>query len=100
MPIPITLRPETEKELRKRAAESGLSLNQYLEQLIEGVLSGANGSQAPAPPPAKLPSDEALAPFRREVAESGMSDDELRAFFEELREEVYREKHGRPSKTS
>jgi hypothetical protein len=53
-------------------------------------------AQGPDPPSEKRPSDEALAPFRRQVAQSGMSDDELRAFFEELREEVYREKHGDP----
>ena len=32
--------------------------------------------------------DEVLAPFRRQVEESGMSDDELGAFFEEVREEI------------
>jgi hypothetical protein len=54
MPVRISLRPETENELRERAAESGLSLDQYLEQLIEGVLSGANRSPAPASSPAAL----------------------------------------------
>jgi len=42
----------------------------------------------------------ALAPFRRQVEESGMTDDELGDFFEEVREEVWQEKHGRPNKTS
>jgi hypothetical protein len=44
--------------------------------------------------------DHALAPFRRQLEESGISDDELGAFFEEVREEVWQEKHGGPSKTS
>jgi hypothetical protein len=44
--------------------------------------------------------DQALAPFRRQVEESGMTDDELGDFFEDVREEVWQEKHGRPSKTS
>jgi hypothetical protein len=44
--------------------------------------------------------DEALAPFRRQVEKSSISDDELGAFFEEVREEIWQEKHGRPSKTS
>ena len=33
--------------------------------------------------------DEALAPFRRQVEESGLSDADLGAFFEEVREEVW-----------
>ena len=44
--------------------------------------------------------DQALAPFRREVEASGLTDDELRDFFDEVREEVWQEKHGGPSKTS
>jgi hypothetical protein len=48
--------------------------------------------------PPRLPSDDALAPFRKEVADSGMTDDELLNFFEGVREEVYQQKHGRPGK--
>ena len=44
--------------------------------------------------------NEALAPFRRQVEESGLSDDELGAFFEEVRDEVWQEKHGKAKNTS
>lgn len=46
---------------------------------------------------------EILAPFRQEVKESGISEDEFTALFEEAREEVWQEKQkashplGRPS---
>jgi predicted RNase H-like HicB family nuclease len=35
--------------------------------------------------------DETLAPIRQRFQESGMSEDDLEALFEEAREEVYRE---------
>jgi hypothetical protein len=44
--------------------------------------------------------DEALAPFRRQVQESGLTDEELRAFFEEVREEVWRERQAKPGQAS
>jgi hypothetical protein len=47
-----------------------------------------------------LPSDAALAAFPREVKESGMTDDELRGYFEELRDEVYQERHGGSRRTN
>ncbi len=47
-------------------------------------------SDIAAQPPADV--DEALAPFRRQVETSGLTDAQLEAFFEELREEVWQEK--------
>jgi hypothetical protein len=44
--------------------------------------------------------EQVLAAFRRQVEESGMTDDELGDFFEEVREEVWEAKHGGPSKAS
>jgi len=102
MTITITVPPETEAKLRQRAAERGQTVDGYVRQLVErDVLVGdrrpsAEGS-AVAPP---LPSDAALAPFRADVARTGMTDDELRKYFEDVREEVYQEKHGRPGKAS
>ena len=40
-------------------------------------------------------SDEILAPFRRQVQESGMTEAELDTFFEEVRQEVWDETHKR-----
>ncbi|HJT78646.1 MAG TPA: hypothetical protein VJ739_15695 [Gemmataceae bacterium] len=105
MPVTIHLSPAVEEKLGRRATAAGLSLDRYVERLIardleEGDRRQANGSPAAAPvgPASSLPSDESLAAFRRQVAESGMSDEELRTLFEGLREEVYEEKHGRPGK--
>jgi len=88
MTITIRLTDEEERQLAERAARNGRDLPEYVRLLIERDI------QKP------LAVDEALTPFRRQVEESGMSDDELGDFFEEVREEVWQEKHGRPSKTS
>jgi predicted transcriptional regulator len=85
MTITIDLSPETERKILERAARSGQDVTAYIHRLIERDIQGV---------------DEALAPFRRQVDESGMSDDELGAFFEGVREEVWQERHGRPSQSS
>ncbi len=88
MTITILLTDEEQRHLAERAARNGRDLAEYVRLLIERDI------QEP------VAVDQALAPFRRQVEESGMSDDELGDFFEEVREEVWHEKHGRPSKTS
>jgi hypothetical protein len=100
MSITIRLPPETEEKLRQRAAEVGQTVDGYVRQIVERDVLGGNGGHSGGfhSLPAPLPSDEALAPFRKEFAESGMTDDELLKFFEEVREEVYQEKQGRPGK--
>jgi hypothetical protein len=88
MSITIRLSADEERRLAERAARSGRDLTGYVRLLIERDIQTPAGA------------DQALAPFRRQVEESGLSDDDLGDFFEELREEVWREKHGRPSKSS
>ena len=103
MTIIINLSPETEVKLRQCAAQTDQTIECFVERLVERVVRRVNGGQPSDTATAfhsTIPSDEALAPFRRDVAESGMTDEELLHFFEEMREEVYQEKHGRPSKTS
>jgi plasmid stability protein len=106
MTITISLPTETEAKLRQRAAACGQTVEAYVRQLVEREVGSANGGPAHQDPSLRvaasrpLPSDEALAPFRREVAESGISDEELRTFFEEVREEVYRVKDGPSSDAS
>jgi len=92
MSITITLPPKTEEALRQRAAESGLDLDALARLLIE---QGLNGGKAVSPRrPAGAALDEVLAPFRQEVEESGMTDDGLRDFFTEVRDDVRAEKRG------
>jgi hypothetical protein len=95
MTITISLSPETEGKLRHCAAQTDQTVERFVERLVERVVLGVNVGQAPdttTPLRGTLPSDAALAHFRREVAESGMTDGELLDIFEEVREEVYREK--------
>lgn len=88
MTITIRLSDEEQRHLTQRAARNGRDVADYVHLLIERDIRGTAAA------------DEALAPFRRQVEEGGMTDDELGDFFEGVREEVWREKHGRPSKTS
>ncbi len=77
--ITISLSPETESKLQERAAAAGQDVRQYAARLLEEAIV------APSV-------EELLAPFRQQVAESGMSDTELDSMFEELRDEVWKEK--------
>ena len=88
MTITIRLSEEEQRRLAERAARNGRDLAGYVHLLIERDI------QEPAAV------DQALAPLRRQVEESGLTDDELGDFFEEVREEVWQDKHGRPSQPS
>jgi hypothetical protein len=85
MTITLELAPEEESKLLERAAQSGQDVTAYVHRLIARDIQDV---------------DEALAPFRRQVEQSGMSDLDLGAFFNEVREEVWRDKHGKPSNAS
>jgi len=98
MSITLNLSAETERKLRERAAQNGQSFETFVQQLMERAVSAPNGSGTSAG--ALLPSDAALAAFRQEVTECGMTDDEMLEFFEDAREEAYQEKQNRPGKDS
>lgn len=83
-PLTIQLPQDLRQRLAERASAEGQDLAGYVQRVLE------NETRKPTV-------DEALAPFRKEVEESGMTEDELEAFFEEVREEVWQEKHGRSS---
>ena len=82
MSITIILPTETERKLAERAERSGQDVETLARQLIERGVT------------AEAPLDEILAPFRRQVAESGMSDEDLAGLFEEARTEAHRERQG------
>jgi hypothetical protein len=86
MTVVLELKPEIEEALQKKARDNGFEINVYLEKLIEKDIDRTKTI------------DEILAPFRREVEESGITDDELDEFMEEIREEVYQEKLAKQSK--
>ncbi len=79
MTVVLELKPEIEEALQKKAKANGFEVNVYLEKLIENDVER------------KKTIDEILAPFRREVEESGITDDELDALVEEVRDEIHQE---------
>ena len=82
MTITLTMAPETQRKLVERAIRVGQDVETLACELIERSLNS------------EPTLDDILAPFRRQVAESGMSESELTAFFAESRDEVYRDKQG------
>ena len=68
-------------------AQVGQEVIPYIHQLIDRDIQAES-------------LDAILAPVRRDFEESGMTDEDLAALVEEVREDIWREKHGRPSKTS
>jgi hypothetical protein len=94
MTVTITLPPETEEKLRRRAAERGQTLEAYLQQLAERHACSGNDSPTHEPNSERT-FDQILAPVRDGFANSGLTDDELTDLFEEAREEVWQEKQQR-----
>jgi len=88
MSVTIHLRPEVERRLAERAAEAGLTLEDFLQQLAER--EGANGSPRPVPT-----FEEMTTPIAEAVRVTGMTDDEVAQFFEEVVEEVRAERRAK-----
>jgi hypothetical protein len=90
MSITISLPPEAEEKLRRRAVEVGIAPDALARQIIEKALNGGE----PAPPPVRPESalEEMLAPVREEFERSGMTEEELTQFLTAVRAEVRREK--------
>jgi hypothetical protein len=80
--ITIPLPPETEALLRERARANGEDVSTYAAELLREALTAQSV-------------DELLAPFRRQVEDSGISDEELDALGESLRDEVWRDREAR-----
>jgi hypothetical protein len=77
--ITITLPNDVTAALEKKALADGESVAGYIESLLKKQVI--------------RPSiDEILSPFRQQFAESGMTEDELDEFVDEIREEIYQEK--------
>ena len=86
MTITISLSPEIEEAVKSQATKEGKPLTDYVESLVE------EGSRRRARIDllAEKSFDEILAPFRRNVEESGLSDEALDALFTEARKEASR----------
>ncbi len=79
MVLRLQLSEALEKKLLDRARASGEEAEHYAHRLLERELT------APS-------LDEVLAPFRKQVEDSGISDDELDELVEQAREARYQER--------
>lgn len=83
MSLTITLKPETEAKLKNLSSARGYDVDDFIEKLIEDESN-------------KLRTiDEIFAPFRKNIEESGISEEELDELFLKARKEVYAEKKAR-----
>lgn len=82
MSITITIPAELESLILGRAKASG----KPVEEVTLGLIA-----QSLQPQRTTLTFDEILAPFRKEVAESGITDEELDALFMQARRDYARE---------
>ena len=88
MTITIDLPPDVEESVKTQAAKDGLPLEDYVTSLVqEGTKRRERIGRL-----AEKSFDEILAPLRRNVEESGMSDEELDGLFTRARKEASRAK--------
>jgi hypothetical protein len=87
MTITINLSPDQQRRLTAKAAQAGRELSAYVQQLIDRDIDVES-------------LDAILAPVRRNFEQSSMTDEELTTLVEEVREDIWRETHGKPSKSS
>ena len=90
MTIKIELRPDEERELRELARASGRDVSEYVHQVLTEHLRSGRSPEA-----ASKKFDEILAPIREGWQQSGMTEDEITALFEETRDEVRQERRTR-----
>ena len=87
MSITLNLTPASEQKLRMKANSAGLSVESFIDQMLE---SGASDTPKP-----KRSFDEIVEPARRAFEESGMTDDDLKEIAEEALREVRQERRAR-----
>lgn len=80
----LSLAPDVEARLIAKAKASGEDPERHAEKLLSSALMSPT-------------LDEVLGPFRRQAADSGMSDDELDSFYEGLRDKVWQDGHPKKS---
>jgi hypothetical protein len=85
--LQIPLSPATEETLRERAKANGEDVGSYAARLLKDALT------APSV-------DELLAPFRKQVEESGITDEELDSFGEEIRRDARQNAQARKAKSA
>lgn len=86
MAITIDLPPDVEASVKTQAAKDGLPLEDYVKSLVQEGTQRRDRIDLLA----EKPFDEILAPFRRNVEDCRMSDEELDALFTSARKESSR----------
>ncbi|HEY7337814.1 MAG TPA: hypothetical protein VH639_23170 [Bryobacteraceae bacterium] len=83
--IEVSIPGELLKQIDRRAQNAGVDREEYIRAVLaKDVKSGPSLS-------------EILAPFRAEVAASGITDEELQSLFARARDESYRERRSHRS---
>jgi len=86
MTITIDLPPDVEASVKTQAAREGLPLEDYVIALIQEGIKRRDRIDLLA----EKSFDEILAPFRRSVDDSGMSNEELNRLFSNARKRASR----------
>ena len=88
MTITIELPPEVEATVIAQATCDGLLLADYVRHLVHDAAEKRRWMEQLAEQPFSV----ILAPLRRDVEASGMTDDELEALFQQARQEAAQER--------
>lgn len=83
MTLTIELPPDVENKVRQQAEKYGQDITTFVLQAVNERLTKTRSF------------DEVCAPITQAVAASGINDEEFDSFFEEVRDEVWHEKHGK-----
>jgi hypothetical protein len=86
MTITIDLPSDVEEAVKTQAAKEGLPLEDYVKSLVQEAAQRRDRIDLLA----EKSFDEILAPFRRNVEDSGMSDEQLDDLFTTARKEASR----------
>lgn len=87
MSISIPLSPDAEAKLHERAKAAGEDITSFAARVFHEAIT------APS-------IEELLAPFRKQVEESGMSDGQLDQFYEGLRDKVWTNGQAKQTKSA
>jgi predicted transcriptional regulator len=82
MSVTINLPPELEESVRELAARSGRDVSAFVVRAVEEKIARERTFE------------EICAPFAEAVQAAGMIDEDFDRFFNEVREEVWRERQG------
>lgn len=91
MTVTLELEPDVELTATKQAEAEGLPLTKYVESVLrEAILKRQRVEKL-----SEKSFDEILKPFRSEVEERGVTDDELDTLFQQARREASQARRGR-----